>query len=83
MMSVMKKYTHNARKTVVTTIHQPSSQIFYMFDNILLLCDGQVRYPLKLLHLTPQLFEWKFTLPGGILWTIYKNHEVLQQYRLA
>ncbi|ELU06094.1 hypothetical protein CAPTEDRAFT_137191 [Capitella teleta] len=44
LMQVLKTYTQQNKKTVVTTIHQPSSQIFYMFDNILLLCDGQVAY---------------------------------------
>jgi ABC-type multidrug transport system ATPase subunit len=42
LIKVLKTYTQQNKKTVVTTIHQPSSQIFYMFDNILLLADGQV-----------------------------------------
>ncbi|XP_014667363.1 PREDICTED: ABC transporter G family member 21-like [Priapulus caudatus] len=44
MMRMLKSYTEKERKTVVITIHQPSSQIFHMFDKILLLSEGQVAY---------------------------------------
>jgi ABC-type multidrug transport system ATPase subunit len=42
LMSSLDKYAKQSHKTVVTTIHQPSSQIFHMFTNILLLSDGEV-----------------------------------------
>eukprot|EP00127_Corallochytrium_limacisporum_P002802 Clim_evm15s141 gene=Clim_evmTU15s141 len=31
-------------RTVVATIHQPSSEIFFMFDDVVLLADGEVMY---------------------------------------
>ena len=42
LVSSLKKIAQREKKTVVTSIHQPSSQIFYMFDKVLLLCGGQV-----------------------------------------
>lgn len=42
LVSTLKKIAQREKKTVVTSIHQPSSQIFYMFDKVLLMCGGQV-----------------------------------------
>ena len=42
LMATLKGHAVDSHKTIVTTIHQPSSQIFHMFDKILLMCDGHV-----------------------------------------
>ncbi|CAN6220847.1 unnamed protein product [Urochloa humidicola] len=33
-----------ARRTIITTIHQPSSRMFHMFDKLLLISDGSAIY---------------------------------------
>lgn len=43
VVSVLKKMTL-AGQTVLCTIHQPSSEIFAMFDNILILAEGQTAF---------------------------------------
>ncbi len=40
----MLKQEANRGMTVLATIHQPSSEIFYMFDRIILLSEGQTIY---------------------------------------
>jgi len=44
-MSVIKELS----QTVVATIHQPSSQLFHLFDNVLILSEGHIMYsgPIK------------------------------------
>ena len=44
LMSTLDNYARQSHKTVITTVHQPSSQIFHMFTNVLLLVEGQVAY---------------------------------------
>lgn len=34
----------NQGKSIICTIHQPSSQVFSMFDRVLLMAEGQVTY---------------------------------------
>ncbi len=42
--SVLKKLANNQNKTVVMTIHQPNSEIYKLFDELLLLLDGRLIY---------------------------------------
>jgi ABC-type multidrug transport system ATPase subunit len=34
----------NQGRTIITSIHQPNSQVFQSFDKLLLLCDGFIVY---------------------------------------
>ncbi|KAG9509334.1 ABC transporter G family member 27 [Fragariocoptes setiger] len=44
LMKLLKAYAIKERKTLVVTIHQPSSQLFHLFDKLLLLNRGQMAY---------------------------------------
>ncbi|XP_021342982.1 ABC transporter G family member 21-like [Mizuhopecten yessoensis] len=44
LMVQLKNYATQHKKIIVTTIHQPSSQVFLMFSTLLLLVEGQVAY---------------------------------------
>ncbi|XP_033641796.1 ABC transporter G family member 14-like isoform X1 [Asterias rubens] len=44
LVETLKKYAADTYKTVIMTIHQPSSQIFHLFDKLLLLVAGQAIY---------------------------------------
>ncbi|XP_067944031.1 uncharacterized protein [Watersipora subatra] len=44
LCSAIKAYARSSGKTVIMTIHQPSSKIFNMFNQLLLLCEGKVAY---------------------------------------
>ncbi|KAK6192207.1 hypothetical protein SNE40_003719 [Patella caerulea] len=44
LMVQVKRYAEMYNKAVIVTIHQPSSQIFHMFNTLLLLADGHVSY---------------------------------------
>jgi len=52
-----------AGRTVVATIHQPSSDVFHMFDNLLLLANGQIMYQDKAAHVVNYFGERGFPCP--------------------
>jgi ATP-binding cassette subfamily G (WHITE) protein 2 len=41
---ILQDLAHNQGKTVISTIHQPSSEAFFFFDRLLLMCDGYTVY---------------------------------------
>lgn len=43
MIEIMNSLTASG-KTIVCTIHQPSSQFFFMFNQIILLADGRIAF---------------------------------------
>ncbi|GKD97735.1 ABC transporter G family member 25-like protein, partial [Tanacetum coccineum] len=44
LVSTLSGLTHTKGKTVVTSVHQPSSRVFQMFDKVLVLSEGRCIY---------------------------------------
>mmetsp|Transcript_5492 Transcript_5492/g.7206 ORF Transcript_5492/g.7206 Transcript_5492/m.7206 type:complete len:586 (-) Transcript_5492:52-1809(-) len=44
LIQLLQKYAREQGKTVITSIHQPSSAVFRSFDRLILLSDGYVVY---------------------------------------
>ncbi|EAR86655.2 ABC transporter family protein (macronuclear) [Tetrahymena thermophila SB210] len=44
LIDMLRKFAHEKKRTVVFTIHQPSSEIWNMFDRIMLLVNGKFIY---------------------------------------
>lgn len=41
---LLHNLAHNKGKTVISTIHSPSSAAFYFFDRLILMADGYITY---------------------------------------
>lgn len=44
IVKLLSRLAHLRRKTVISTIHQPSSDAFHMFDRLILMMDGYIVY---------------------------------------
>ncbi|KAL5007552.1 hypothetical protein ScPMuIL_016358 [Solemya velum] len=44
LMKILKSYSTDHNKTIALTIHQPSTQMFYLIDRLLLLASGMTAY---------------------------------------
>ena len=49
--------------TVLCTIHQPSSEVFHLFDRVLLLSEGRVLFDGAVQNLSPQLHRLGLSVP--------------------
>ena len=44
LMKILHELARDEGKTIITSIHQPSSAVFFAFDRLMLLADGKVVY---------------------------------------
>lgn len=62
VMKYLKKLAEQENKTIVFTIHQPSTEIFHLFDRLILLEEGTIIYQGKASKAT-EYFHNKFDIP--------------------
>ncbi|CAG8718430.1 9717_t:CDS:2, partial [Scutellospora calospora] len=41
LVQILKEFAKKQGKTIIMVIHQPSSQVFELFDKLLLMADGR------------------------------------------
>jgi ATP-binding cassette subfamily G (WHITE) protein 1 len=44
VVQILRDIAHKEGRTVIATIHQPSSEVFNLFDDVLVMAEGQVAY---------------------------------------
>ena len=44
IVKMLRKLARDEGKTVISTIHQPSSASYRLFDKVILMCDGHIVY---------------------------------------
>ena len=42
IVALLHYLAHEKGKTVISTIHQPSSEAFFYFDRLIIMCDGHI-----------------------------------------
>jgi ABC-type multidrug transport system ATPase subunit len=57
----LHELAHTRRKTIIMTIHQPNSEIFYLFDTLMLMVEGRTIFQGKAGSAAPY-FADKFNL---------------------
>ncbi|XP_062591621.1 uncharacterized protein LOC134253128, partial [Saccostrea cucullata] len=44
LVKMLQTYASSHNKVIIATVHQPSSKLFFSFDSLLLMCEGQNAY---------------------------------------
>jgi ABC-type multidrug transport system ATPase subunit len=65
LIQLLRKLAVHDRRTIVTTIHQPSSEIFATFDKFLLMDQGRIVFFGDAREATPYFASIGFPLPEG------------------
>lgn len=77
IVSLLRDLAHTQGKTVVCTIHQPSSDIFRMFDDLVLIAHGEIMYHGPAENLVPYFSRRGLVCPPHFNPADYIFHAVL------
>lgn len=89
LIKLLKQYAIKEQKTIIISIHQPSSQIFYLFDKLLLLNQGQMMYFGSIQQVLPYFQHFNHYMqqlsynPADFLMEIIKTIDEKEQARLS
>lgn len=89
LIKLLKQYAIKEQKTIIISIHQPSSQIFYLFDKLLLLSQGQMVYFGGIQQVLPYFQHFNYHMqhvsynPADFLMEIIKTVEEKELMRLS
>eukprot|EP00126_Sphaerothecum_destruens_P010376 Sdes_comp20725_c2_seq1m16512 len=65
VMDCLKRLASKSNTTVICTIHQPRSNIFYLFDDLMLLSHGELAYFGSASKALPYFQEIGYSCPAG------------------
>ncbi|MES1912798.1 MAG: hypothetical protein MHM6MM_005020 [Cercozoa sp. M6MM] len=63
IVNLLRRLAHDGGRNVVTTIHQPNSETFALFDDLLLLVDGEIVYHGPAMEVVDHLASHGFECP--------------------
>lgn len=64
-VSLLKKVASNSRTAVLCTIHQPSSEVFFLFDQIIFLKNGRIFYQGPVDQVTSYFGKFDYVCPNN------------------
>lgn len=89
LIKLLKQYAIKEQKTIILSIHQPSSQMFYLFDKLLLMSQGHMMYFGFTQHALPYFQHFNYTMqhlsynPADFLMELIKTIDEKETDRLS
>lgn len=65
LVNLLQKVAQNTKIAVLCTIHQPSSEVFFRFDNVIFMKDGYVFYQGPVKDIVPYFSKFGYECPNN------------------